>query len=145
MPEYRTVALTSLVASEQLDADPWIVDEAGQMLMCRTWAREHGGHEVNEQISTAKCGSGEAMLWGREDDPRPLMFITPSQRVLDIVMADPAEFAEWCGVRGAVLRFADMPEPVYTREMRATLYRQLQLPTEGAPTLWRGDDLYARR
>lgn len=134
MTQRRIITLTCLTGAERIDTDPFAVDSAGQQLMCRTWAQRRK-LTVDEQLILSSAPSDARILWEHDDD-RPLLFLTPSRRILEIALHDPAEFAQRCAAHGAVVAYADLPEPSYTRDMKGILHRELTLPTQGSPTLW---------
>lgn len=140
MTQRRIITLTCLTGAERIDTDPFAVDSAGQQLMCHAWARRHE-LAVHEQLILSGAASDARILWEHDDD-RPLLFLTPSRRILSIALSDPEEFTRRCTAHGAVVEFADLPEPDYTREMKGILHQELTLPTQGSPTLWPAGSAY---
>lgn len=125
-------AVLSAHGLDQIEADPWAVDADGQYLMCRAWAARQGS-SVGDRLIMSGASSDQRLLW----EEAPLGFVTPSRRILDIALKDSAEFLTLCQTRGTVVFFVGWPEPEYTRDRRAVLYRSLSLPTQGAPnTAW---------
>jgi hypothetical protein len=139
MTQRRIITLTCLTGAERIDTDPFAVDSTGQQLMCDAWARQRN-LVVHEQLILSGAASGVRILW--EHDDRPLLFLTPSRRILNIVLSDPEKFTRRCAAHGAVVAYADLPEPSYTRDMKGILHRELTLPTQGSPTLWPAGSVY---
>lgn len=121
MGSMRVVAINLFAPTSEVYDDPYLVDTRSQMAACRAWAEDQGLVVGMQSIVSGL----ESRLFGSWLDADILL--APSMRVLERAVASVPDLMAACATAGVKVAFADRPEPVYTRDMIADVYRHHSL------------------
>lgn len=117
----RVVAINLFTPTSEVYEDPFLVDTRSQLAACSAWAAKNG-LTINMQSVVSGL---ESRLFGNWLDADIL--VAPARRVLERAVASVPDLLAACVAAGVRVEIADEPEPDYTRDMIADVYREHSL------------------
>ena len=121
MGRMRVIAINLFAPTSEVYDDPFLVDTRSQMAACKAWAEQQGLTVGMQSIVSGL----ETRLFGNWLDADILL--APSMRILERAVASVPDLLDACAAARVKVAFADLPEPVYTRDMIADVYRHHSL------------------